>query len=373
MRIGIDARLINETGVGRYISNLISRLEKIDSVNEYIIFVNPKSDSLKFDNPRWQKRFINVHWHTLAEQLVMPYLFRKEKLDLVHIPYFNIPIFYRKNVVVTIHDLTTLTYATGKASTLPKILYLLKLFGLKIILTLGLKNASSIIAVSESTKNEIQDRFKIVPNKIQVTYEGFDDKLISLKNTFKTKPIISGNYFLYVGNAYPHKNLSTLINAFLQLIKIESIKDIKLVLAGPDDYFYRKLIKDIANKKLNNKIIFFGYANDHDLVNLYQNAKTLVFPSLSEGFGLPALEALCLGIPVLCSDLPIFHEILGSYARYFNPHDVKSILNQLTRIAENQPQISQSNIDNLRQKYNWDRMARETLDIYKKSGERSGL
>src|SRR3989344_5912882 len=117
MKIGIDARLINETGVGRYIRNLINVLARIDRINSYIVFV--RDDSWNPPNERWEKRIIDIPWHSISEQLIFPWLLIKEHLDLVHIPYFNVPIFYPGKFVVTIHDLTILHFDTGKATTLP--------------------------------------------------------------------------------------------------------------------------------------------------------------------------------------------------------------------------------------------------------------
>ena len=130
MNIGIDARLIDETGVGRYIRNLIEQLSEIDKTNSYTVFLRKKSyDSFKLSNNRWQKRIAEVPWHSVREQLAMPGILSRENLDLVHIPYHNPPIFYPGPMVVTIHDLTILHFNTGRATTLPFPLYAVKQLG----------------------------------------------------------------------------------------------------------------------------------------------------------------------------------------------------------------------------------------------------
>lgn len=339
MKIGIDARLIEETGVGRYIRNLISELGTLDGENRYIVFIRRKSfDSFKPPNNRWEKRLAEVPWHSITEQFVMPWLLIKEHLDLFHVPYFNVPIFYPGKYVVTIHDLTILHFDTGKATTLPLPIYKLRRLGYLIGLSVGLTRATKILAVSQATKKEIIDHFGIDSNKIQVTYEGVD--------SFKTtKPrIIKDPYFLYVGNAYPHKNLEILLRAF-RVIKT------KLVLVGKDDFFYKRL------PRLPN-LIFFGQANDEQLASLYAHAAALVFPSLMEGFGLPALEALSLGCPVVCSDIPVFHEILGDHATYFDPNDPSDIASKLMSVNK------VTDHRDLLQKYSWRTMAEKTLKEY---------
>lgn len=173
MKIGIDARLINETGVGRYIRNLISELGKIDKTNTYVIFLRKNSyNFFRSPNARWEKRLADVPWHSVAEQLFMPAIFNREHLDLLHVPYFNVPLFYFGKFVVTIHDLTILHFDTGKASTLPYIFYKIRRIGYHLELLKALSWAEKIIAVSETTKKEILDHFDVLPEHVTVIYEG---------------------------------------------------------------------------------------------------------------------------------------------------------------------------------------------------------
>ncbi len=169
MRIGIDGRLIHETGVGRYITNLIAELGKIDKKNSYIVFTN---FPVPLPNNRWKNRVVHVPWHSLAEQVMMPFFLYQERLDLFHIPYFNVPIFYFGKFIVTIHDLTILHFDTGKASTLPYWVYKLKRAAYTVILNTAIARAEKIIAVSQATKKEILDHFHISSERIRVIYEG---------------------------------------------------------------------------------------------------------------------------------------------------------------------------------------------------------
>ncbi|MBI3956326.1 glycosyltransferase family 4 protein, partial [Candidatus Gottesmanbacteria bacterium] len=274
------------------------------------------------------------------------------RLDLVHIPYFNIPICYPGKMVVTIHDLTILHFDTGKATTLPYIFYKLRRLGYRIVMEVGLRRVSKIIAVSQATKQELVDHFHLNPEKIIVTYESVDKRLKTQDLRLKVhERLIKHPYLLYVGNAYPHKNLETLVRAMIP------IKNVKLVLVGKEDYFYARLEKFVEQQRVKDSVVFFGQANDEQLVNLYAHAKALVFPSLMEGFGLPGLEALALGCPVIASDIPVFHEILGDNATYFHPNDVDDLAGKLLSVRRTNKRI-------MLNKFSWSRLASETLAIY---------
>lgn len=370
MRIGIDARLIGETGVGRYIRNLIGEVAKQDDTNEYVIFLPTKQFAgFSLPNVRWSKVLVDIHWHTVEEQIKMPGIFRAAKLDLIHIPYHNPPILYGGRMVVTIHDLTILHFATGKATTLPWPLYVLKRLGYWLELWIGLRRAEMVIAVSETTKREIIDHIHIPAEKIAVTYEGVDP-LITGDRTKLAKRLLPDPYFLYVGNAYPHKNVEMLVESFKRFLgTVKSTEKPKLVLVGGSDFFYMRVKKSVESSGISESVIFFGAANDSELISLYTNAVAFVFPSRMEGFGLPALEALSLGCRVCVSDIPIFHEILGDRALYFDPLDPSGIAEVLKRVWHqgNPEHAAEPGKPKLLQRYSWSKMARETLTIYERS------
>lgn len=344
MKIGIDARLINETGVGRYIRNLIDELAQIDKKNRYVVFL--RDGMWRPPNERWESRIADIPWHSIAEQVQLPILFTKERLDLLHIPYFTIPMFYPGKFIVTMHDLTLLHYPTGKATTLPLLFYWAKILAYRVILEVGLRRASHVIAVSEATKKELMDHFALDEGKISVIHEG----VIAGK---PSKRLIKEPYFLYVGNAYPHKNLETLISA---------VGARKLVLVGKEDLFYKRLKQNI----ISSNVTFFGEANDEQLASLYTYASALVFSSLMEGFGLPGLEAMAMGTPVVCSDIPVFHEIYGDAALYFDPKNVEDIVVKLDLIRDEalRKKLIQKGLLQVK-KYSWEKMARQTFEIYK--------
>lgn len=171
MKIGIDARLWGQTGVGRYLEKLVEELAKLDRHNHYVLFLTKEHQDLSLPDPTWEKRTTDVYWHSLKEQFFMPFILWREHLDLVHFPYFSVPIFYPGKFVVTIHDLILEHFDTGKASTLPWILYQIKRLSYRLVMWVALWRAVRIMTVSETTKQEIVEHYKISPEKIVVTYE----------------------------------------------------------------------------------------------------------------------------------------------------------------------------------------------------------
>ena len=369
MRIGIDARLIHETGVGRYIRNLISELASIPSSHTFVVFLTPSAyDSFQLPGIQWEKRCVDIHWHTLKEQLQMPRIFLREHLDLVHIPYFNVPIFYPKPYIVTIHDLTILHIHTGKATTLPLPLYWLRRLGYFLIIRIGIRHARHVIAVSEQTKQDIIRYVHADPSKIFVTYEGVEEHMLSLNTKKQSIRLVKAPYFLYVGNAYPHKNLEFLIRAFGLYCKKETKIPHQLVLVGKDDFFYARLKTWVATLPYANHIRFFGPADDTTLANLYIHATAFVFPSHMEGFGLPALEAISFFCPLICSDIPVFRELFDTIPTYINPRDTNQLRDVLSDAATHGGKtISVTDHDRLLKRFNWKHMAKETMELYEKN------
>jgi glycosyltransferase involved in cell wall biosynthesis len=365
MKIGIDCRLWNETGIGRYTRNLVLNLQRIDKNNKYVLFVLSK-DKEEIKSTLKDNEFklvdANIKWHTLDEQINFPQLINQENLDLMHFPYFSVPIFYNRPFVVTVHDLIMNHFSTGHASTLSLPIYNLKLLAYKFVLNQSAKNAKRIIAVSNATRDEIVDHLKIKIEKITVTCEGIDDKILNfskpssseIKNKLK-------NYFLYVGNVFPHKNIDRLLKAFKMLDE-----DINLVLVGKEDFFYKKLKEKVKNMNLDNKIFFCGKVTDIELGYLYKNSLGLIMPSLMEGFGLPALEAMANNCLVLASEIPSLKEICEDVAIYFDPYSVNSIMEKIKEVSNDPSKFTVNKEKGLQRvkKFSWTKMAEETLSVY---------
>jgi len=377
MRIGIDARLFGpETGLGRYTENLIRNLERIDSKNEYVIFLTPeKFNTYKPSAKNFTCEVAKSRWYSFGEQLEMPRLINQAKVDLMHFPHFNVPLLCSVPFVVSIHDLILLDFPTTRATTLGPLLYWVKRkIGYPLILRSALARAKTVITMANFTKERIKKSFNIPPEKISVIYEGVAD---SIRQTAYDAPPkkITKPFLLYVGNAYPHKNLEKLVDVFLALRSSPPYEggggggpDYQLVLVGKEDYFYRRLRDYIKakNDPAAADIILYGFAPDAELAILYKKAALYVFPSFMEGFGLPPLEAMAHGLPVVSSNSSCLPEILGSSALYFDPRSKEEMLTAIKKGIGDEAlraELKEAGFKRI-QKYSWDKCARETLAIY---------
>jgi glycosyltransferase involved in cell wall biosynthesis len=245
--------------------------------------------------------------------------------------------------------------------------YWIKYCGYKLTIGSAISRASSIIAVSEFTKNDIIGEYPKAKEKINVTYEACDNlcRISSVApHDILEKYGIIKPYLLYVGNAYPHKNLQRLIDAFALISG--SFPDVQLALVGKEDFFYARLKTYVTRKNISN-IHFLGFVSDQDLDVLYRFTQAYVFPSLYEGFGLPPLEAMAKGAVVLSSNQPCMREILGDAALYANAENAKDFSEGIEKILSEKDLRSMLSTRGYEQikKYSWDKMASETLLIYK--------
>ena len=369
MRIGIDARFLGPKGIGlgRYVFELIVNLEKIDKKNEYIIFL--RAENFDFYNPKnknFKKKIADVSWYSLKEQLLLPPIIAKERLDLLHVPHFNIPIFYPGKIIVTIHDIIKSEFASLSATTRSSIIYFLKHLAYELILKIAIFRSRHVFVPSNDVAQKLIDKFKISKEKISVTYESSSFKQVNLNGERILKKYkIKKPYLIYVGNAYPHKNLEGIFAA-LKILTDQKI-DIRLINPCPRDVFYKRLTRKAKELGLSDKVILPGFVPDDDLIALYQEAAAFVTATFSEGFGIPGLEAMSLGTPVVCSDIPILREIYGDAALFFDPKNPKDIAEKvnliLTDIRLKQKLILKGKVQV--KKYSWQKMAKETLRVYK--------
>lgn len=363
MRIGIDARLWNETGVGRYIRNLVTNLATIDQHNEYILFLKRKEyETIVTPGNNFRKYLVDIHWHSLEEQTSFLKVLYSQNLDLVHFPYFSFPLLYTRPFVITIHDLILFHYPTGKASKLPTPIYNMKLVAYKRLMHHAAVHAKKIIAVSNATKQEIVTMLHADPRKIAVTYEGFIEK--SQVSKLKSQIPIKNPYFLYVGNAYPHKNVEKLLKAFAEFN--HEIKQVDLVLVGKQDYFYAEIKRKLLTFGIESSVHILEKISDNELINLYTHAIALVMPSLMEGFGLPAIEAMVNNCLVLASNISSLKEVCGDAAVYFDPLDREDMLRCLKKAYLEQESFNYNKMVGLERvkMFSWRKMAEETLQIY---------
>lgn len=368
MKIGIDARMYGpkQGGLGRYIEQLILNLEQIDIQNQYVIFLRRENwNEFEPKNQNFKKVKADIGWYGFAEQFKLPSIIKKEKIDLMHFPHWNVPIFYNQNFIVTIHDLLLLHYPTRQASTLGPLLYWLKNKLFRITLNHAAKKSQKILTISEFSKNDIVKTLAINSKKIDVTYlaprhivEG-EKPPFSLFDKYK----IHKPYWLYVGVAYPHKNLEKLIDGWKIFYNKNS--NYQLVIVGKTNYFYKNLTNYIKQNNVHD-VILTDFVPDDQLPEFYKNASLYVFPSLHEGFGLPPLEAMQYNLPVISSSKTCLPEILGNSALFFDPNDAHEIAHCASVAIHDQNTRTNliENGKNILKKYSWNKTAVSTLEIY---------
>lgn len=366
MRIGIDARFWGprESGIGRYVDRLIAHLHALDLPHEVVIFL--RKDALPhwpYQHPRWKVVPVSARWYTLREQLEMPFRFWRERLDVIHIPHFNVPILYLGAFIVTIHDLILDEFPTERASTLAPIFFRLKLFAYKIALRTAVLRSAKIITISEYSKRALLQQFPKVAEKVEITYEAVDP----LPSPASWEQLVSHGiqkpYFLYAGNAYPHKNLERLLHAF-QLHQQQHLPS-HLVLVGKRDFFSKRLEQFVAEKHIP-QVKFFGYASDAELHALYRHCQAYFFPSMSEGFGLPGLEAMMCDAPVFASRASSLPEIYADAAEYFDPTSIAEIHESMDRAVHDILLVQRLRLaGRLRvEQFSWTTMAKQTAAVY---------
>lgn len=369
MRIGIDARFYGPygKGLGRYTQKLIDHLEKVDDHNEYYILLRRDNwADFQPSTPRFHKILADYRWYTFIEQVFMPLKLWSLDLDLVHFTHFNVPVLYFGKFIVTIHDLILTKYPTERASTLGPWLYRIKHALYQIVINSAVRRAVKVIAVSEYTKKEVVAHFKCPTEKVSVTLEAVDPVTQpSHGDVTMNKYRLAEPYILYVGNAYPHKNCERLVEAFQMLLKDEPT--CHLVMVGREDYFYHRLKKLAASKDLSAEVLFPGFVTDTDLPDFYRHAKLYAFPSLCEGFGLPALEACQYGVPVVASNNSSLPEVLGEAAVYFNPEKTEEIYRAMHSVFTDRQlavALIKAGYERVRL-FSWEKMAQQTMAIYR--------
>lgn len=384
MRIGIDARLYGskQGGLGRYVEQLIQHLEQIDEHNEYVVFLRKDNwDEFKLTKPNFKKAIANIPWYSWSEQLWLPLILKIKKLDLMHFPHWNVPLMYNKPFIVTVHDLIMYHYPRQQASTHGPMVYWFKDRLHRLVLKHAAKKAKQIITPTEFTKQDIHKTLKTSLDKIMVIhlapYANANKNQSIKSNNILRKYNINKPFVLYVGVAYPHKNLDQLIQAW-KIFQEKYGNNYQLVLVGKKNYFYNKLINKLTNpgegslrdKQINN-IVYTDYLTDQSLDELYAKASLYIFPSLYEGFGLPPLEAMAHGVPVASSTATCLPEILGDATIYFDPNIPEEMVRalHLGLHDQNLRQRLKDAASRLLTKYSWEKTARQTLRIYQSINE----
>lgn len=356
MKIAIDTQttLGQKTGFGSYVKNLVENLKRIDPNDEYILIRPDTGEDLSVP-----KRFI---W----DQVTFPKIARKNKVDILHQPCFSAPLFYKGRIVVTCHDLIPTRY--------PENLPLASRLFFSKWMTFSYRAAKMIITDSEYTKKDIISVLKISEEKIRVIHLAVSDEFRPIKSSQEKARVqkrykIGLRYFIDVGTLEPRKNLPFLVRAFA--IAAKKIPE-NLVIIGKRGWYYAGLFELVKLLKLENRVIFTGYADEADLPALYSGATALTFPSLYEGFGLTPLEAMACGVPVIASNTSSIPEVVGSAGILLPPKNEEIWAKEMVRISQDEDLANRLTAAGLEQakKFSWEKTARETTEVYKEVMEK---
>lgn len=379
MRIGIDARYISDhfPGIGRYVMNLSLALAPLAPPHTLVLLYNPHLPNTRHDLDRLRP-FPAVEMvptlappFSLREQWEIPRLARTLRLDLLHSPYYLKPyVGLPCPSVVTIYDLIG-RRLPGTLSLRGRLLFNLTTW-------LALHTSQRIITISQSARDDILHSYRIQAERIAVTPLAADHRFVpqppDVVEAVRAKYGLPPRYVLYLGANKPHKNLERLVRAWEQFCRYEYPEQVgiiqsglRLVLAGHEDLRYPQVRRLVESRLLEKLVMFLPNVDDEDLPALYSGADIFVFPSLYEGFGLPPLEAMACGIPVLCARASSLPEVVGTAALTVAPHDIDEMVQGLRYLI-----LCPSLREHLREKglararqFSWQRTARETLALYK--------
>ena len=370
MRVAIDARKLHDFGIGTYIRNLLRQLARIDQQTEYVLLSpEPDLDIAAHLGPNFRTVLEPSPNYSLREQLHVPWVLHRERPDVFHAPHYVLPLAVRCRSVVTIHDCIHLMfpqYLPNKAA------YAYA----RTSMWAAVKRSDCILTVSEASKRDILHFFNVAPEKIVVVYNAIDDhfwltppedEVARVRERYQ----LDHQFVLYVGNIKPHKNLVRLIEAFDELRRT-GLEDLKLLIIGDEISKLPALRRAVHGHKLHKHVRFLGYVSDGTLRILYRLASAFVFPSLYEGFGLPPLEAMASGTPVVTSNQSSLPEVTGDAAVLVDPYDVGSIVDGMRRVLTDTVLA-----DDLRRRgperareFSWARSVEKTRQVYEAVGRR---
>lgn len=380
--IVIDARFFRKItgGIGRYTRALIRELILTDRINRYTVILSPADEpdwqtfasEIRLKSTDWQTCVVDIPHYSLAEQIKLPKVLASLAPDLVHFTNFNHPLSWNRPFVITIHDLTIFKYPVGPKQRSP-----IAQLAFRAVIRHALARAKKIITISNSSKHDLVRYFSARSERLEVIYEGIDPAYQPtslaqrgrVQNYLKAQFNIRSPYILFVSQWRPHKGLGVLVNAYHELRDKYPKLIPQLVLVGKPHPDYPEILKLIETSRYRRDIIMPGFVDEEVLPKLYQGAEVFVFPSLYEGFGLPPLEAMACGAPVVASRASCLPEILGQSALFARPDDPHELADTLAKIFTDHKlwrAVRAAGFEEVK-KYSWHEMADETLKVYESS------
>ena len=364
MKIGIDARKLHDFGIGTYIRNLLRQLARLDRDSEFVVLCQPDDhEAIASLGRNFRPLPETARNYSIAEQLRVPLALKRERVTLFHAPHYVLPPLVRCRSVVTIHDCIHLMFPQYLPNRLA-------LTYARTSIRLAAKHATRVLTVSESSKRDILRFVDLPPEKIDVIYNAFDERfgvepreeeVVRVRERYQ----LHDEFVLYAGNVKPHKNLERLITAF-HLVRQRGLDHLKLVLIGDDISRYAALRRAVHRYQLHQYVRFLGYLPEETLAVMYRLSGVFVFPSLYEGFGLPPLEAMASGTPVVTSNVSSLPEVAGDAAILVDPYDPDALADAMVRVLTDESlrkSLRRRGLDRARQ-FSWEQSVARIRRIY---------
>jgi glycosyltransferase involved in cell wall biosynthesis len=364
VRIGIDARKLHDFGIGTYIRNLLRQLARLDRDTEFVLLCRPDdAASLASLGNNFRAIVETAPNYSIAEQVKIPVALQREGVTLFHAPHYVLPPLVRCRSVVTIHDCIHLMFPQYLPNRMA-------LAYARTSIRLAARRATRVLTVSESSKRDILRFVDMEPDKIDVIYNAFDERfavepreeeVVRVRERYQ----LHDEFVLYAGNVKPHKNLERLIEAFDRVRK-RGLDHLKLVIIGDEISKYTSLRRAVHTHQLHKYVRFLGYLPEETLAVMYRLAGVFVFPSLYEGFGLPPLEAMASGTPVVTSNVSSLPEVAGDAALLVDPYDPDSIAAAIERVLTDERvrrDLRQKGVARARQ-FSWEQSVTRVREIY---------
>lgn len=369
MRIAIDARKLHDFGIGTYIRNILTELSRLDRESEYIVLCRPddvESGDVLGRNFRMVPE--TAPTYSVAEQFKIPVSLAREGVRLVHEPHYVLPPLLQCRSVVTIHDCIHLMFPEYLPNRLAY-------YYAKGSMWAASRKSDRILTVSEASKRDILRFFDVRPEKVVVIYNAIDERFIAPADPERMDLVrqryqLNHPFVLYVGNIKPHKNIERLIASFGRA-RGQCDDNLKLIIIGDEISKYPGLRQQVHKHKLDKHVRFLGFQPMETLAAFYRLARAFVFPSLYEGFGLPPLEAMACGAPVVTSNVSSLPEVAGGAALLVDPYDEEAIADGIVR-AVNDESVRAELIEKGRQRartFSWKQSVRKIHEIYMQVGE----
>lgn len=361
MKIGVMLRTIDEKqGIGIYTQNLMDHLLPLDKENEYILFYrNPEFLGRYAQYDHVSEKLVTAPNKLIWDQVKIPLEAKREKVDLIFHTKFTVPLLTRCKTVMVLHGSEWFVY--------PQAYKLLDRNYIRVMMSRYCKKANFIISNSEMTKQDFVNILGVNQNKIQTAYFGFDSGFKPIGDKIFLEKIrrqyhLPEKFILFVGRIYSGKNFGNLVQAFS---KLHTGLPHKIVVAGHPRYGYERDLAKIEELDLQEKILFTGWVPQEDLVALYNLADLFILPSFYEGFGIPVIEAMACGCPVIASDAGALPEIAGGAALLidpYNPDDLAEAIRKVLTEDRLRKELVERGLKRARE-FSWEKCAKETLDV----------